>query len=288
MTQHFFKACRDTLMTLLEDNRYLGATPGILMALHTWGRQLTMHPHMHCLVTSGGYTALGDWHSSKNNFLLPIHVVKALFRGKMQAYIKKAYDNNLLRLPPNWDSKHFCVMHSALFKKPWSIRIQEQYAHGRGVMLYLARYLKGGPLNPKQISHCTAKQVIFSYKDHRDNRHKQLRLPMPEFIRRYLWHVPEPGVHVVRHYGVYASQCKAVLKKCEQIVGALSSDTESARKKENNGLEWHCKDCGVLMRCVYSVYRTRWIENSYIRASRLRSVQQNVRADAISSIFSSG
>jgi hypothetical protein len=60
-TKAIFKACRDTLIELLEDKKHLGATPGILMTLHTWGRQLNYHPHVHCLVTAGGITNTNDW-----------------------------------------------------------------------------------------------------------------------------------------------------------------------------------------------------------------------------------
>ena len=99
-TKAIFKACRDTLITLLEDKKYLGATPGILMTLHTWGRQLNYHPHVHCLITAGGITKTNDWKALEGDYLLPIRVVKALYRGKLQSYIKTALKNNELSLPP--------------------------------------------------------------------------------------------------------------------------------------------------------------------------------------------
>jgi len=288
MTQHFFKACRDTLMALLEDKRYLGATPGILMALHTWGRQLTMHPHMHCLVTSGGMDASDKWHSTSNDFLLPIHVVKSLFRGKMQSYIKKAFFKKELNLCAEWDGVSFLKMHRSLYKKQWSIRIQEQYAHGQGVMLYLARYMKGGPINPKQIIQCTHKGIVFRYKDHHDQKIKQLSISMPEFIRRILWHVPEPHVHVVRHYGLYAAQCREKTRKCHALFGRVKDILGETGEKIINEVHWICAICGASMKRVYSVYAKKWNENSYISVWRHRPVQQDVRADAIYGIGPDG
>ena len=288
MTHHFFKACRDTLMTLLNDKRYLGATPGILMALHTWGRQLTMHPHIHCLVTAGGMDAMDKWCISSNDFLLPIHVVKSLFRGKMQSYIKEAFFNKALELPVECDSVSFLKMHRSFYKKQWSIGIQEQYAHGQGVMLYLARYMKGGPINPKQIIECTSNGIVFRYKDHRDQKIKRLRLNVTEFIRRILWHVPEPNVHVVRHYGLYAAQCRKKIKKRHAVLGNIKSAVSQAGEKIKNEVHWSCAVCGALMRHVYTVYAKRRNENSYISERWHRPVQQDVQADAIDGIGPDG
>jgi len=277
MTQHFFKACRDTLITLLKDERYLNATPGILMTLHTWGRQLTMHPHMHCLVTSGGLNENQQWCPTTNDFLVPIHVIKALFRGKMQSYIKEAFFNNELRLPEDCDGVEFMKIHRSVFKKQWSIRIQEQYSHGRGVMLYLARYIKGGPLNPKQITQLTSKHLEFRYKDHRDKKTKQLRLSITEFIRRILWHVPEPGLHVVRYYGVYATQARQKLDHCRVLLGDLKQELNSSGKEIKDTVQWYCGICGALMQRVYTHYQSARKGNSFISVSRSRHVQQYVQ-----------
>ena len=53
-SERLLKAARQTLETLLADPKFLGAKPGIISALHTWGRNLSIHPHVHCLVTAGG------------------------------------------------------------------------------------------------------------------------------------------------------------------------------------------------------------------------------------------
>ncbi len=290
-TQHFFKACRDTLMTLLADERYLGVTPGILMTLHTWGRQMNMHPHIHCLVSSGGMTPSNKWKSVNNNYLLPIRVVKSLFRGKMQSYLRGAFARGELHLPANETSTDFFKNHARLYKKEWSIRIQEQYSHGQGVMLYLARYMKGGPINPKQICACTDKKISFRYKDHRDKKTKLLSLELTEFVRRILWHVPEVGIHTVRHFGLYASQCQQKRKRCHAILGAFKAGIKSGRETLQNVLQLYCETCGAVMQQAYTVYKhksIKCIENSYIKASRFGGVQQGVRADALSVVGPDG
>lgn len=271
---HFFKACRDTLMMLLADTKFLGATPGILMTLHTWGRQLNMHPHIHCLVTSGGLTAEEEWKSVNNDYLLPVRVVKSLFRGKLQAEIKEALHKGDLVLPPDLQASEFCRMHRSLYQKAWSVRIQEQYTHGRGVMLYLARYVKGGPINPKQICACDSRQVSFRYLDHRDKKAKVLHLAMDEFVRRILWHVPEVGIHTVRHFGLYASQCKGKRNLCHTILGKIKVAGETLR----DTLQLCCQTCGTVMKQIFTVYKSR-NENSFIREKINGFVQQVVQAD---------
>ncbi len=98
---HLFKASAETLRTLLRDARYLGAEVGLLAALHTWGRTLSFHPHVHVLVTGGGLS--GDqWRTVRNGFLLPVGVVKALFRGKWISWLNDAYARGEIALPAHW------------------------------------------------------------------------------------------------------------------------------------------------------------------------------------------
>jgi len=277
-TKAIFKASRDTLIELLEDERYLGATPGILMTLHTWGRQLNYHPHTHCLVTAGGITKAGEWKRSAGDHMLPIRVVKSLYRGKLQSYIKIALINNDLKLPGDCSKKEVLTTISQLYKKQWSVRIQEKYEHGKGVLLYLARYMKGGPINPKQIISC-ADKVEFLYKDHRDQKVKKLSLNICEFMRRILWHVPEVGVHVVRHYGLYASKSHKKRDRCREATGSLKDNELKAGKDETDTLDWCCKHCGTPLRLVFSVFRPSRYENSYIKGGNYENVQQDVQAD---------
>jgi len=286
-TKSFFKACRDTLIELLGDARYLGVTPGILMTLHTWGRQVNMHPHIHCLVTSGGYCS-GEWKSTNKDYLLPIKVVKSLFRGKMQAYIKQAFIEGTLRLPPNLKPCEFNRIHRSLYKKEWSIRIQEQYKHGQGVVLYLAKYMKGGPINPKQILSCNHQNTTFAYKDHRTGKVKTLKIATKELIRRILWHVPETGVHVVRHYGLYASRSQKIRKLCSDMLGSHAYLFKSSSITEKVEINWCCGICGSVMNHIYTVFKGYRDENSYNKESSLRIVQQDVQVVAANWIVPDG
>jgi hypothetical protein len=93
-----FHAAWDTLSELLGDPKYLGATPGMIAALHTWGQTLVLHPHLHCLVTGGGLA--GDtWRAVRNGYLLPARVGMPMFRGKLLAALHTVLDAGQLSLP---------------------------------------------------------------------------------------------------------------------------------------------------------------------------------------------
>ena len=242
-----FQSARDTLIELSADARFLGATPGLLIALHTWGRTLNAHPHVHCLISGGGLTPAGEWKAVANGYLLPVRVVKALYRGKMLAAIGEALEANRLRLPAQDTQAHWARCIRALYKKNWNVHLAARYPHGRGVLRYLARYIKGGPIHEQRLHSANAQQVVFSYTDHHDARPKRMQLATAAFIARVLWHAPEPGQHTVRHYGLYANSAHARLDRARHHLGQLPA---SALPVQNWQSELERLGAGDKTRCA--------------------------------------
>lgn len=263
-TNIIFKASQSTLLELLADTQYGGVTPGILMSLHTWGRQLTLHPHTHCLVTAGGLDPQGEW-KSLGKFLLPGGVIRRVYRGKIQALLRDALESGDLVLPPDMRLSMFWATYRSLYKKDWSVRIEERYEHGKGVLLYLARYCKGGPVSPRQICAATHQYIELSYLDHRDKRTKLLKLSPREFLRRMLEHVPATGVHTVRHYGLYASACREKHRRCTHLHGTLQHQSHAASATYITMLIY-CKSCGRPSMLRYQAWPTREKGNSINKA----------------------
>ena len=110
-----------------------------------------------------------------------------------------------LVLPIKQNREHWMQAISGQYRRHWNVSVSEPYAHGKGVTLYLARYVKGGPLAKDRALHMKAGKVSFGYTDHRDHKSKTLVLTLHEFISRVLWHAPPKGQHLVRHCGLYAS-----------------------------------------------------------------------------------
>jgi hypothetical protein len=219
-----FHAAWDTLSELLGDPKYLGATPGMLAALHTWGQTLVLHPHLHCLVTGGGWDG-EQWRAVRNGYLLPARVVMPVFRGKLLAALHGALDAGQLMLPVGVTLAQLRMLLHRVGRQKWHVQIMTQYAHGQGVATYLARYLRGGPLKPSRIVAWDEQTVTFRYADNQDpdahgrGKRKVMTVAGEEFLQRWLLHVPPPGFPVVRSYGLYAPGKRAVLAQCRQALG---------------------------------------------------------------------
>jgi hypothetical protein len=226
MTTLLFQAVRDTLCTLLADPKYLGAQPGIIAALHTWSQTLVLHPHLHCLVTGGGLTPAGQWVAVRHGFLLPARVVMAVFRGKMVDAIRQTLARGALALPESMQPQQLLNRLNRLghpTKTRWNVRIMERYRHGAGVVTYLARYLRGGPLKNARLVAYDGERVTFTYRARQEEADagpaspQQMTLPVADFLQRWLLHVPVPQTRVVRGYGLYHQTHAEALAVCHRL-----------------------------------------------------------------------
>lgn len=214
-----FDTVRETLFELLGDPRYLGALPGVIAALHTWGQTLTLHPHIHCLVSGGGWQG-ERWVPLKRDYLLPGAVVRPLYRGKLLAALRQALERGELSLPPGVWPQQLHNLFNRLGRKKWNVRLQERYPHGQGVLNYLARYLRGGPLSNARLIAWDGQTVTFRYRDnHHQGEPARMTLPVEDFLQRLFWHVPLPGRRVVRSWGLYAPAQRQRLDQARAHLG---------------------------------------------------------------------
>ncbi len=113
----------------------------------------------------------------------------------------------------------------------------ERYAHGRGVSLYLARYVKGGPYRNTQIVRASPREVLFRYTPHSEagepKRSATLALSPQNFLARVLQHAPEPGRHTVRYYGLYAHACAEQLNAARALHAQAPVEPPAAHRVAN-------------------------------------------------------
>jgi hypothetical protein len=127
MSQLLCASGHDTLLELLGDAKYLGATPGLIATLHTWTQTLLLHPHIHCVVTGGGLTDAGQWVTVRHGFLLPMRVVMAVFRGKLLAAIRQGVPHGQLRPPQGRSLQQLENLLNKLGRQKWNVHIRERY-----------------------------------------------------------------------------------------------------------------------------------------------------------------
>lgn len=249
LTQLLFKAVQDTLKQFSKDPRYLNASPGVLSVLHTWGRNLSLHPHIHTLISHGGVDVEGEWVEPRKKHLFPQKPVMMIYRGKLLSLLKAALSTGDLLLPQGSEPYRLKTLLNRLGRQDWVVHFCERYEHAKGVAKYLARYVKGGPFTNQQLKGWDGEQVSFSYQSHQTGRRERLRLSIDDFALRLAQHVPNPGKPMVRYSGLYASGAR---KKLNHARAALDQPPVTEHERLNwqrylseNGFEPVCDVCGL-------------------------------------------
>jgi hypothetical protein len=218
-----FAAASETLMELGRDPKWLGAELGVTAVLHTWTRELTLHPHVHCIVTGGGMTADGtEWRSCKPDFLLPVHVMRALFRGKMCAKLRDAYDRGRLHLGPEpVDPEAMEILLDRLQRQDWVVYAKRPFGGAEHVVRYLGRYTHRIGISNQRLVSLQDGKVTFRTKNG-----KAITLDAQDFLARFLQHVLPPGFVKIRHYGLMApSNATTKLVVARALLNASASNT---------------------------------------------------------------
>ena len=180
---------------MLEVSRSkLNGESGFFSILHTWGRTLSFHPHIH-VVVPGGVWSNNEWKSSSEKFLLPVRILSTVFRGK---FVHKIKQQKLLdSLSPSLQQ----ALLKQLYEKPWVVYSKPPFGGKEAVLKYLARYTHRIAISNSRLASVTKDRVVLKYKDAKDQKEKLLTLTPLEFTRRFLQHVPVPGFVRIRYYG---------------------------------------------------------------------------------------
>jgi hypothetical protein len=207
-----FAAASASLQELAADPRRLGAQLAITAVLHTWGQSLRFHPHLHCVVSGGGLSLDGRrWVTGREHYLLPVHVLAKLFRGKFLAALEDAYQHGQLDLsgtcaeltsPVGW-----AAWRDQLYRTRWVVYAKPPFGGPEVVFRYLGRYTHRVAISNQRLVALTGDRVSFMVKDYADHgRRKTMTLSVEQFLRRFLLHVLPGGFVRIRHYGLVAGR----------------------------------------------------------------------------------
>lgn len=161
------------MQSFAQDPKHLGAKPAMIAVLHTWGQNLSLHPHLHCIVPGGGVNKQGKWKPARNKgkFLFPVKGMSKVFRARFVAGLRKAFTEQ---------PKAFF---DPLFDKPWVVYAKRPFQHPKAVVGYLGRYTHKIAISNHRIVSLGNGQVTFNYKDYRKGAQKlEMSLPDQEFI----------------------------------------------------------------------------------------------------------
>jgi hypothetical protein len=262
-----FKAASQTLLTIAADPKHLGAKIGMTMVLHSWGSALTHHPHVHCIVPGGGIALDGSrWISARARYLLPVPVLKALFKRLMLERLIAAHAAGKL----NFFGDHAGLADPAAFQaflKPcrrakWYVYAKSPFAGPEQVLTYLSRYTHRVAIANSRLLAFDGKRVVFRYKDYKGAavRYREMHLDADEFIRRFLIHVLPDGFHKIRHYGLLANAVRveniARARALLNLAPTASTLDATAREEPEPETPAPCPCCGGRMVLIETFERS--------------------------------
>lgn len=246
-----FAAASATLLEVAANPKRLGADIGIIAILHTWGQNLLLHPHLHCVVPAGGLAPDHNcWLSTKPDFFLPIPVLRKVFRGKFVAGLKRLRQRgNLCRDGPAAvlaDPKQFAKLLRRLHLRRWVVYAKAPFGGSMQVLRYLGRYTHRVAISNHRLVAFDGDRVSFQWKDYAHGSvQKIMTLAAAEFLRRFFLHVLPKGFVRIRHFGFLANCFRTqALAKCR---GLLAVSPPAATGDRQQTASWHCPHCGALM-----------------------------------------
>jgi hypothetical protein len=238
-----FRTSAAAVQRLAQDPRFVGGQTGMVGVLHTWGRNLSYHPHVHYLIPAGGVAADGKtWLPANKNFLFPVKALSRIFRAKFR---------DALRQTP-----YHTDVPATVYKQDWVVHSQP-VGNGLTALKYLAPYIFRVAISNNRILKLTDGKVTFRYRTSDTGKLKTCTLTAEEFIRRFLQHVLPRGFVKVRYYGFLSSGLRQRLATvCQQLTSPAVeqpasleriSETESQTVDPSGHQAMLCPACGRIM-----------------------------------------
>jgi Putative transposase/Transposase zinc-binding domain len=222
-----FQASAKTLLEVARDPRRLGAEIGFFSVLHTWNQRLQHHPHIHCVLAAGGLAPdHSRWIPSHPSFFLPVNVLSAVFRGKFVAGLRAASREGKLQfhghLIPLAQPRNFASWLRLLFHHDWIVYAKRPFGGPEHALRYLGNYTHRVAISNHRLVALTDQGVTFRWRDSaHGNKKRRMKLPVDEFLRRFLLHLLPRGFVRIRNFGFLANRQRArLLPLCFRLLHA--------------------------------------------------------------------
>jgi len=220
-----FRSVAETLMEVAANPKHLGAEIGFFAILHTWSQNLLFHPHIHCVVPSGGLApGRTHWMRGSATFFLPLEVLQQVFRGKFVDGLEQAFAEKRLNfsglIQHLANAKGFAEFVRKLHQHQWVVYAKPSFGGPEQVLRYLGRYTHRVAISNHRLISFDGDHVTFRWRDYaHGNKKRKMTLSAEEFIRRFLLHVLPNRFVRIRHFGFMANyQRAASLDLCRQLL----------------------------------------------------------------------
>ncbi len=234
-----FKSVWDTLRTF-GYTKY-GVETGAIAILHTWGQNLSLHPHIHCIVPAAGYSIDGKWKNiGQNNYLYNVKQLSSTFKGKFLDGLKR-------KLSKLGKMQGFNSQIQKAYKSNWVVYSEAPMSNANHVIKYLGQYTHRTAISNQRIIDVSENKVLFYAKDYRDNATvKKARLEGVEFLRRFIQHILPKGFVRIRRYGIYNPTVK---RNLDLEFGNELSAFEQALEESQKAQVSHNNDIHICPYC---------------------------------------
>ena len=254
-----FKSTSESILTLANDPKWLGAKVGITSILHTWGQTMEFHPHIHSIVTGGGLNN-NKWVSCDKDYIFKVQVLGSLFKKKFLCYLKHEH-NNLFLKESLKNFKAFNKFLQPLYSKTWITYIEPPKGSVENVVEYVGRYSFRVAISNERIKDINDGCVTFEYKDYKDNsKIKEMTITANEFIRRFMLHVLPENFTKIKHYGILSNKNKKNnIRFCRFLISKIITN-EFINETKRIFNKFKCEKCGSFnfnYRFVYNLYLNR-------------------------------
>lgn len=256
MLNIFFRSAAAAIIEWCE--RYKGFTPGVTAVMHTFGSDLKFHPHVHLIVTAGGWSAAkGKWIGLTDGFLMPESGLKKRWKYQVTTRTTAAQKAGELKIPKLKDGRRWTpgAILAQVIHLTWHVMIGSPLKEAGFAVRYIGRYTRRPVIAEGRILRYDAKWVVFRHKDYSQGGKRVTKtLPVMEFIGRLVRHIPEKHFRMVRHYGIFATRVRGTkLKAARESLGQASVETAPTpswreRQRQRTGKDpLLCPKCGAEM-----------------------------------------
>jgi hypothetical protein len=205
-----FEAASDTIVyrfnSRSKSEKYI---PGMISVLHTFGRDMKWNPHIHMILCEEAIGNSNKWRKFN-------HINYEGLRRSWQFCVLKLMsqrikDANFKKLVDELYKNH---------KSGFYVNSPPVKNFSVGVVNYIVRYTGRPVIAQSRITDYDGDSVTFTYTPHGSDELVSETVPVFDFIKKLIIHIPEQHFKMIRYYGFYndkSAKHEQYLKRAKKL-----------------------------------------------------------------------